>query len=451
MIQVLEKFLALSFSLMILGNAYLTRKMVGTWLFPACFYSLFWFGFTFLPLLFVFTVPADPLAIAYILLSTIAFTISLVPFDWKNAFKINKKKIGTSKVLYNNLFLTNIFYTITILSFVFLIINSLNQGITVYDLLFNFYKSSGKYVEMRYSDEIKINIFGQLSLVLTYVGASIGGLLYGHASTKINKLKIVFLSFLSSIFIILTQSARGAFFLCVVLFFAGTLINKIFDNKVNFITKKTIKILIYSLLVMAPIVAISFISKGLYKGYDNEFILKRLIYYFASYSFGHIYAFSDWFSSYIGNSSSSSYLSEDISYGFYTFTSVFKLLGSNKETIMGTFGEYFNYKELLTTNIYTIYRGLILDFGLIGSLIYMIITGFFFHFTFYKMMMNNKPITSVAIFFIMIGYFINSFFISLFMWNSVYITFALLFFVLLLNKLFNNYSGCNSLSGKNGV
>ena len=66
-----DKCLALSFSLMILGQAYLVRRYVGTWLFPACLFGLFWFGYTFVPLAILFWVPAEPYAIAFIFLCTV--------------------------------------------------------------------------------------------------------------------------------------------------------------------------------------------------------------------------------------------------------------------------------------------------------------------------------------------------------------------------------------------
>src|SRR6266436_455289 len=64
--HIYEKCFALVFSLMILGQAYLVRRYVGTWLFPACIFGLFWFGFTFFPLAILFWVPVNPYAIAFI-------------------------------------------------------------------------------------------------------------------------------------------------------------------------------------------------------------------------------------------------------------------------------------------------------------------------------------------------------------------------------------------------
>src|SRR5467141_2321783 len=99
------KCLALAFSLMILGQAYLVRRFVGTWLFPACLFGLFWFGYTFVPLAMLFSVPAEPCAIAFIFLCTLAFSIGSLPFDWKTAFERNARKRETAAPVYGSPFL----------------------------------------------------------------------------------------------------------------------------------------------------------------------------------------------------------------------------------------------------------------------------------------------------------------------------------------------------------
>ncbi len=80
--HIFDKCLALVFSLMILGQAYLVRRYVGTWLFPACLFGLFWFGLAFIPLVVLPTVPIDPWGTGFILLCLAAFSFSAVFFPW---------------------------------------------------------------------------------------------------------------------------------------------------------------------------------------------------------------------------------------------------------------------------------------------------------------------------------------------------------------------------------
>src|SRR5262245_17797861 len=98
-----DKYLALIFSLTILGQAYLVRRYVGTWLSPACLFGLFWFGFTFFPLTILFWIPVNWLSIGFILLCMTAFTAPVLLFDWKTALKRNLQK--PAPAIYGNDFL----------------------------------------------------------------------------------------------------------------------------------------------------------------------------------------------------------------------------------------------------------------------------------------------------------------------------------------------------------
>jgi hypothetical protein len=90
--------------------------------------------------------------------------------------------------------------------------------------------------------------------------------------------------------------------------------------------------------------------------------------------------------------------------------------------------------ELLTTNIFTMFRGLILDFGFIGSVLFMLAAGVLLHWTFHSMLRNIRPVFTVAVFVFMIAYFYTSFIISALVWLNIYMAFVLLWIVLRINK-----------------
>src|SRR5882762_913354 len=126
-----DKCLALTFSLMILGQAYLVRRYVGTWLCPGCIFGLFWFGYTYVPLAVLFWVPAEPYAIAFIFLCTLAFSMGSLFFDWKTAFAKNAWKRETAVLVYGSPFLKVVFYVSAIASLVFVILSMFSQGISL--------------------------------------------------------------------------------------------------------------------------------------------------------------------------------------------------------------------------------------------------------------------------------------------------------------------------------
>ena len=84
--------------------------------------------------------------------------------------------------------------------------------------------------------------------------------------------------------------------------------------------------------------------------------------YFTSYAFAHIYAFADWFSWYTGGEYSQVYTRYDLSYGVLHIHPLFNLAGYSHDLPHGVYDEFFRYEGVLGTNIYTHYRGLIIDF-----------------------------------------------------------------------------------------
>jgi len=429
-----DKCLALAFSLMILGQAYLVRRHVGTWLFPACLFGLFWFGYTFIPLAILFWVPAEPYAIAFLFLCTLTFSIGSLAFDWKTAFKKNTRKRETATLVYSSTFLKMVFCASTLASLVFLILDWFDQGFSIHDLFFDLQASAASYANLLYSENLDINNFARWSIVCAYLGAILGGFLFPCITTKTGRRLIVVMSFLPSVLVAVTQGGKGLLFLCIVFFYAGLLVYRASAGTLCLFEKGSIKSLTLYVAILIAVVAISFISRGLYTIENSEELLRRLIWYYASYSFGHIYAFSDWFAFIIGRHSELTYPQESAAHGFYTFTAVFKLLGSHKEVPLGVFGEYYSYGDLLASNIFTMFRGLILDFGFIGSVLFMLATSLLLHQAFHVMLIRSRPVFTVAVFVFAMGYFYNSFIISVLGWNRIYVAFVLLWIVLQLNK-----------------
>lgn len=428
-IEIIEKIISIVFSLLIFANAYLFKKIVGNWYNPSSLYSLFWFIFTFFPLVFLYSIPLNSLSLFYILISCVFFSISTLGFDWN---KVKRSK-NVNFITFNNRFLRNVFYVIMFLTFSFQIINFYVNGFSFTNIIFNFMESSSEYTNMRYSDDIKENYFSKLSYVLCYLGVALGGLLYSQKNK--NKLIILVLTFFPPLFIMLTQSAKGSFFLALFIFYGGIVVNKIFTNDLELFNRKTMTYALKIILIILPFVILSFLTRVFSDDNDIELLIAHMKLSLGSYSCGHLYAFSDWFTFYIGKNSLYYYREEDISYGFYTFMSIFRFFGSTKMVPMGTYDEYYYYKELLQTNIYTSYRGLVQDFTIIGSLIYLLIKGFILNVIFYNILRRKYLTLSISFFVFMIGDFYHSFMISILNSNSIYLSFFLLVIILKINNI----------------
>jgi oligosaccharide repeat unit polymerase len=430
-----DKWYAILLSLGILGQGMVVRRSVGTWLCPGGLYALFWFLFSFPPLVLFPQVPVEPMAIAYILVSAVVFSLSAACFDWGRAMRVNRLKSAATGQAYDTPLFRGLFYGATLLSLVLLLLNSEAQGITLHDLASDFYTSANQYLVRRYAGDLNENIYGKLAMVLIYVAVMMGGFLCHHARTAKRRWAVIFLSFLPSIFVMVTQSARGMLLLSLGYFFGALVLARLREHKLGLGEWRSMQRLVLYGLLLVPLVAVSFISKGLYTHDDSDYMWRRLLFYFSSYSSAHLYAFSDWFAFFIGEPAMNTYAVEPPAHGFHTFMSVFRWFGSERPVPVGYYDEYFLYDDLMSSNVYTIFRGLISDFGLTGSLVFLFAVGFGLHLSFYLFLMVRRPAISAAIFVLMFGYIYNSFTISLLIWNSVYASFVLLCGVLILNNI----------------
>jgi oligosaccharide repeat unit polymerase len=430
----MAKLLSLALSLLILGQAYWVRRRVGTWLCPGALFGLFWFGYSFFPLAVLYWVPANPWSIAFILLCATAFSIGSLPFDWNLAFAENALKGDGAGLAYDTPLIRNAFYLATLGSVTLAVLNLLQQGFSLHALVFDLKASAAAYAALLYAETLTDSMYDRVSTVLAYLGPALGGLLLPSTRTRAGKARIVALSLLPPTIVALTQTSKGLLFLCVALFVAGLLAVRIEEGKLGLFDAAIVRPVLLSFSLLVPIVVSAFLLRGLGDIEDDGLLLSTLGSYLASYSFGHLYAFSDWFSYTFGGHSVLAYGYEGITFGFYTFSSLFRMMGSEKAVPLGVFDDYYTYGEGLTTNIFTMFRGLILDFGLVGAVLFMLVVGLLFHWALRSLLTSRRPAFSVAVFVFMVGFFYNSYIISLLGWNRTYAAFAMLWAILQINR-----------------
>jgi oligosaccharide repeat unit polymerase len=146
----------------------------------------------------------------------------------------------------------------------------------------------------------------------------------------------------------------------------------------------------------------------------------------ASYTVTHPFAFSDWLSRYLGGESSLHYYDATAPAGYYTFTPLFNLLGIRVALPDGTYAEYFSQDEVLAGNIYTMYRGLIVDFGVGGSFVVMTLLGVVFGQIFRQCKSHAWAPLSAALYCFSFGFLQQSTLISFAMYRSFYVGIAIL-------------------------
>ncbi|UZK68742.1 oligosaccharide repeat unit polymerase [Sphingomonas sp. S1-29] len=426
-----ERIVCIILSVAILSNALLVRRMVNAWAFPAVIFSLAWFLYTIIPLVCFPNAHVYPLAMLYIFGASLAVSIGSIS-NWQSAFN-QRQGLREIDGSYSSGKLYLYFYLAYAVTVACLLLNSISQGISIDQLVNNINDSAAEYAGRRYSYDIAPNVYQQLGNVLAYSCAGLGGVLLPSQNKRYMKFVIVFVSLSPAVFVMLSQSARGMLFLCAAIFYAGVLVAGLLRGNTYLLSKKAIPTLVVLAILVIPLVTISFVARGVSSGAGQSFI-DAVAPLWASYTSGHLFAFSDWFGNYIGSASIQPYDDPGMTNGFYTFMSVFKLFGDDRPVPIGVYGEYLTIPPYIGTNIYTAFRGMIHDFGIAGSLVMLSILSYLSHIAFRTMLRSASPALSVSAFLFTVSFIYQSFIISAIMWNTLMIGLAFVGVVLALSR-----------------
>jgi len=427
------KLLAIFLSFAIFLQSYCMKRKVGTYLFPPCIFSMAWFIFTIFPLLLLFQIPVNPLGIGYILICSLTFSLSALPFNWQKAYQLNTRKSQNDLRLFDSQFIKYCFFFSLILAIVFAMVDATKNGFDLYKMIFQVMETSNDYARRRNWGQLNYTLFGKLSIMFVYSSASMGGFLYYRETNKFIKNLLLILSFSPALYVMLTQSSKIVLFISIAYFIGSNLLIKIIANDLNIFDKKLfIKIFSYALVLIIPII-ISVISRGnlLLVGISTTGLLMHS---FNSYILGSFFAFSDFFANYLGFHSLIEYSHQYNYWGRYTFKPFYDAIGFETTFPLGTFGEQYKIINVINTNIYTIFRGLIYDFGIFGSIFFIFISGLVINGGFYKLMCDREN-NFLGVFFITsIVFIFFSDLLSLFMARYTLPVFILLYLILKLNR-----------------
>lgn len=423
-----ERAACIMLSIGILANALLVRRMVQAWFFPAVLFSIAWFVYTIVPLVCFPDAHVYPIAMFYILCATIAVSIGGVA-KWRALFNNNHNVKMSSRNYYGSGILMAAFVASFAITVLCLLINSVTQGISIGQLVSNLNESAAEYAGRRYASDIAPNVYQQIGNVLAYFCAGLGGLIIIPHRNFYVKSFVFIAALFPAIFVMISQSARGMLFLCGAIFYGGILVSRLQHDQTSLLSKRAIPMVIAGLIVVIPLVTISFVARGVEMG-AGQGLLEAIAPYWASYTSGHLFAFSDWFGSYVGEPAAQSYDDPGLTGGFYTFMAIFRIFGDDRPIPIGVYGEYLFIPPYIGTNIYTVFRGLIQDFGIFGSVTALTFLSYITHLAFRLMLSAAKPAFSAAAILFAISFIYQSFIISALMWTTLIVGLFVLGFVL---------------------
>lgn len=404
----------LSVLLLLYANRYLFAYS------PAMIFTLYWvcqiliitiFGYGY----FNFTY----IGIIYILLCILAFDIG-----YSLASPANSKYIYPNRTVvisYKNKAI-KIYLFVLSLAWFSVIYKFISEGHSIREL-FNFDSfltlSNQNSVE-RYTGEKSTNLLQKILGINDNCCPIIGGLLFFEF--KKNNRWLSYISMLPSILYGFIESAKMGVITSVFLWLIGiALASQLLNIKLHIKAKALIKIIGSVILFFFILISIMMFRLGRFDFDAFETATGKFI----SYAFGHLPAFDIWFSNYDDNLS-------DLTLGGKTFFGITNALGImnreqgifNTPTTISDFGD--------STNVYSVFRFFVEDFGVFGTLMFLFLNGFIIRIIYQNFIKRKQIILNLTLL-CFVFFFISWSFVSSIFAYTTYIAMIPYMYVLAIN------------------
>ena len=429
---IILKTFSILISLCLLKYSILLKRLNGDIHTPGSLYSFYWFLFTFFPIIFLFFVPINPLPLLYILISAIIFSISSFHYDWKLIKKIDTNSgLIDLKSLQNNV-LKIVYFFSFLCAILFPLLMLIQNGFNLELFFLDWASTSSKFATTRANEGYEYGLIGQASTFFPLFVAALGAAISFTSKIKSQKIIYFIFSLLPALIFMLFHSSK-IIFLYAILFYISVLISlKLYSGFNEILNKGVIKAIFLFIICFSPILIITFTLRDGYNDLSTDIFLPTIL----SYFFGSIYAFSDFFMSILGLGSQSNYIFENnYTLGYYSFKSFFDLLGGTKVFPPGYYYDFYNYDNYIQSNIFTFFRQLIQDFGILGSLLFIYLMGVILNFNYYLILKIRKPYFSLTIFIIFLVFLGMSQMFNIFTTRLSVMVAIILYLILKLNSI----------------
>jgi oligosaccharide repeat unit polymerase len=269
--------------------------------------------------------------------------------------------------------------------------------------------------EARYSNQATLRDSRmQIFLVFVYLSPIIGGYHFGICKKGKFDIFLAFFSFFPTLIIMGTQNTKSGLIAAVFLFWSTYTISCLYKKQNK--KKKNLKSKVMFFFSIVIIILLLFSAMLLRNGQNSNVSLTFMLKKFVFYAFGQVPTFDDWFSS-----------RGVVDYGFgkNTFMGISNFFGLSTRQ-QGVYNELVSV-GLFRSNIFTSFRGLIQDYNVIGSYIFVIFIMIIGSIS-YILLLKKRALVVASFLLLNVYFFIlNSFLIS--PWTYMSYTIALLLFV----------------------
>lgn len=356
----------------------------------------------------IFYLPVDWLdfGMIYILICILlffyAYRFGLGKVDIKipdTSFYISVKSVRLSQYLSICLGISSSIYLLYSLGINFRSVLSVNGLLSI----------NNQIAVLRYSSwELGDRIFSLLR-VFVYVAPLLAGFLFAHDKKVFYGLSGLIPAFM----VVGLENTKATLIGAVILWVAAWIGGSLFFNKEY--PRLSRRIIILAIWGLLSVISFLLLSMVLRTGSIDRTSWNQVKDKIGSYAIGHMIAFDFWFNDYI-------FQDIDYSLGKYTFYSIFDYLNLS-DRVSGIYTDYINFNGI-QTNVYTVFRGLITDFGIFGSLFLIWLSGYLTGYCTQSVIKEKFGTIYYLQFIILIITFYLYYIISIFTYTTYILTFA---------------------------
>jgi oligosaccharide repeat unit polymerase len=393
------------------------RNLFGSWLAPSPFFSLFWLIQSVFPL---FVLPKDIVGIStfvFILYSSFCFFLGSVFVDRINLILPLRNQI-LSKTRRRNLMY--IFILTVPCNLVLSILILYYKGHSIVDLLSieKFIVVSASSAVGRYTETYIEPWYWKWFLIIFYLTPLLGGFLLSSSKLKINIL-IITCILLPALLITGILNQRGMTGFTIYFLFASYFTNLASQRKLKVFNVKSILAIFLLVLLVVFFLLISSLARiGSDSASDTNIVVGKVFAMLTS----SVIVFSNWFEKVdISN----------LSFGLSSFPGIADQFGIRKREL-GLYPEFVELSVGEESNLYTFFRPLVEDFGILGSGFVLFVLGYLFTYFFKRVYVGCGIGITITVFFY--AFVFMSYITTIFVFNSLIASFFLFGLIIFLNR-----------------
>ena len=381
---------------------------------PAHVFTLYWCGFIFVTLLCSSFLILKLSGIIYILIAVIAFSLGSLAVSrmrLKSDHRIRVVPMSQTGMRRFLLILTG-------LAFIGPLISLMKNGFSLSNILNldDLMDMNHEMAEDRYASDLNSSPIDRVFSFFIYLAPLCGGTFYHFLK---GKKWFSVISILPGLFTALTAGAKMGFITSVELWLTGFIMGSLFTGtklkmKRSFVGLALGAVAFIAVLLLSMMFRIGEVSVEVFQIVTDKMVI---------YAIGSVPAFDQWFDTNAFHLSS-------WSFGAKTFYGISNAIGLMKR-------EGGVYSDLAvvsvmggSTNVFTIFRALIEDFGVIGSIMFSFVVGAFNQLLFNTLRAKRYPLLCGSLLAASYFYILWSFVISIFAYASYFVVFVLYFFVI---------------------